>query len=396
MSAQLNVIQSTQTMPNLSVLPRSWALQWSYASRDKRDLRVDLLRGFAVFMMVVDHLGGSSWLYLITGGNAFFTSGAEAFVFISGLVVGMVYGSIALKEGLKSARIKALKRALTLYKLTVVLTLGFATFSLFFGLPWARDLQISNPLYFVLDVLLLRRTMYLVDIPLMNALLLLLTPVGLWLLVTKRSAWLVAASGILWLAFQLFPVQAQFPWPIIGNTTFNLSAWQLLFFVGMTIGFHREKVSRRLNRIPRLPYFLLTGALLIFLIDLHSANGAVSEFLPGLNAQSFIGELFQKSALAPGRLVASFIVFQFAYLAATLLWKPIYKALGWLLLPLGQNSLYCYSMHVVLIGLFYSALPRLPFDILTIGTLNTSLQLVVVLGIWTMTRSQFLFKVVPR
>ncbi len=278
MSAQLNVIQSAQTFPNLSVLPRSWAMQWSYASHDKRDLRVDLLRGFAVFMMVVDHFGGSSWLYLITGGNAFFTSGAEAFVFISGLVVGMVYGSIALKEGLKSARIKALKRAFTLYKLTVVLTLGFAAFSLFLGLPWTHDLQISNPLYFVLDVLLLRRTMYLVDIPLMNALLLLLTPIGLWLLVTKRSGWLVAASGILWLAFQLFPVQVQFPWPIIGNTTFNLAAWQLLFFVGMTIGFHREQVSRRLNRIPRLPYFLVSGALLICLIDLHSANGVVSEF----------------------------------------------------------------------------------------------------------------------
>ncbi len=63
---------------------------------------------------------------------------------------------------------------------------------------------------------------------------------------------------------------------------------------------------------------------------------------------------------------------------------------------MGQNSLYCYTIHIVLIGLFYSALPRLPFDILTLGTLNTSLQILVVLGIWMMTRRQFLFKVVPR
>ncbi len=396
MSAQLRVIPTTRVLPNLSVFPRSWALQWSYASRDKRDLRVDLLRGFAVFMMVVDHFGGSSWLYLVTGGNAFFTSGAEAFVFISGLVVGMVYGSIALKEGLKAARIKALKRALTLYKLTVILTLGFAAFSLFLGLPWAHDLQLSNPLNFALEVLLLRRTMYLVDIPLMNALLLLLTPIGLWLLVNKRWGSLVAASSILWLAFQLFPAQAQLPWHIIGNTTFNLAAWQLLFFVGMTIGFHREKVSRRLNGIPRLPYFLLTGTLFIFLINLRSAIGAVSELLPGINVQVFVEELFRKSALAPGRLIASFIVFQFAYLAATLLWKPISRAVGWLLLPMGQNSLYCYTIHIVLIGLFYSALPHLSFDILTLGTINTTLQIFVVLGIWMMTRRQFLFKVVPR
>ncbi|MBI5464744.1 MAG: septum formation initiator family protein, partial [Ignavibacteriales bacterium] len=54
-------------------------------------------------------LGGASWLYLITGGNTFFVSAAEAFIFISGLVVGMVYGGIALKQGLGAAQIKALE-----------------------------------------------------------------------------------------------------------------------------------------------------------------------------------------------------------------------------------------------------------------------------------------------
>src|SRR5574341_1238291 len=98
-------------------------VHWRYPSNEKRDLRLDLMRGFAVMVMVVDHFGGSSWLYLVTGGNAFFTSGAEAFVLISGMVVGMVYGAIALRDGLWSATVKALKRAWTLYKLTVVLTL---------------------------------------------------------------------------------------------------------------------------------------------------------------------------------------------------------------------------------------------------------------------------------
>ena len=34
-----------------------------------RDPRLDLLRGFCVFAMIVDHIGGSSWLYALTGGN---------------------------------------------------------------------------------------------------------------------------------------------------------------------------------------------------------------------------------------------------------------------------------------------------------------------------------------
>jgi hypothetical protein len=109
-----------------------------------------------------------------------------------------------------------------------------------------------------------------------------------------------------------------------------------------------------------------------------------------------MSQFFLKSALAPGRLIASFIVFQFAYLAATLFWKPIWTGLGWLLLPLGQNSLYSYTMHVVVIGLFYTLLPHLPGHILEMGTLNTAVQLMFVLLLWAMIQRQFLFKVVPR
>src|SRR5205809_973889 len=45
---------------------------WRYVQEGKRDLRLDLLRGFAVFAMVADHIGGVSWLYALTGGNRFF------------------------------------------------------------------------------------------------------------------------------------------------------------------------------------------------------------------------------------------------------------------------------------------------------------------------------------
>src|SRR5262249_18106995 len=67
---------------------------WRY-SGGSRDLRLDFLRGFAVLVMVADHLGGEpSWLYSITGGNKFLFSAAEGFVFISGLVMGIVYAGM--------------------------------------------------------------------------------------------------------------------------------------------------------------------------------------------------------------------------------------------------------------------------------------------------------------
>jgi hypothetical protein len=388
---------NAQTFPNIWMLPRSIAQNWAYAAFDKRDLRLDLLRGFAVFAMVANHFGGASWLYLITGGNTFFVSAAEAFIFISGLTVGIVYGAIALKEGLRAAQIKAFKRALTLYKLAVALTLVFASISLLFKLPWSNEIQIDNPLLFLFNVATLRQTMYLTDIPLLYTLLMLAAPVGLWLLSKGRTLLLLAASGALWLAFQLFPAQAQVPWPILGNTTFNLAAWQLLFFVAMAIGFHRDALAKRLSTLPRLPYFFFAGLLLVWMMQLSATQGALlARWLPGLDTQSFMSEFFLKSSLAPGRLIASAILFQFAFLATTILWKPIAVTLGWLLLPLGQNALYGYTMHVVIIGLFYVALPFLPGNITAIGTINTTLQLSVILAIWAMIQRRFLFQVVPR
>ena len=77
----------------------------------RRDLRVDFLRGFCIFAMVVDHFGGDSWLYALTGGNRFYVSAAEGFIFISGFVMGQAYRSKRDRSGLTAAMTDALKRA---------------------------------------------------------------------------------------------------------------------------------------------------------------------------------------------------------------------------------------------------------------------------------------------
>src|SRR5215471_1357784 len=109
---------------SVSVLQRLRGLSYystvDFASR--RDLRVDLLRGFCIFAMVVDHFGGDSWLYAITGGNRFYVSAAEGFIFISGFIMGQAYRAKRDKSGLPAAMGEALKRARTLYLATVALT----------------------------------------------------------------------------------------------------------------------------------------------------------------------------------------------------------------------------------------------------------------------------------
>src|SRR5690242_2839677 len=89
--------------------------EWHYEG-GRRDLRLDLMRGFAAFAMIADHIGGrGSWLYALTGGNDFFVSAAEAFVFISGAVMGIVYLHVLETQGLTAMLMKTLHRTKQLY-----------------------------------------------------------------------------------------------------------------------------------------------------------------------------------------------------------------------------------------------------------------------------------------
>ena len=360
-------------------------------------MRLDLLRGFAVIVMVVDHFGGSSWLYLITGNNTFFTSGAEAFVLIAGMVVGMVYGASALRDGLRVAVGKALGRAWTLYKLTVVMTIGFAVISEILDLPWAKGYVIGNPLEFDFKVILLQQTYYLVDIPLMYTILFAVSPIGLWLLSKHHTKLLLIGSVLVWLSFQIASANDFIILPIVGNTTFHVAAWQLIFFGAMAVGFHREIIWNFFRRIPRWPLFLISTALFLALLHLYTTDlNTLAQMYPGVDIKAITEQLFNKSTVAPGRLIATVVVFAFAYLLLSRFWVPIQAVFGWLLSPLGQNSLYSYTMHVVIIGGFYILLPYLPGNLTSRGLINTSLQLGVLLTLWWLIRRQFGFDVVPR
>src|SRR5438128_7859949 len=82
-----------------------------------RDWRLDFLRGWCLFSMVVDHAVADHQTFLIkvTGNGGYPMTGAHGFVFLSGMVFGVVYGKVIAKEGWRKALPKALRRALTLY-----------------------------------------------------------------------------------------------------------------------------------------------------------------------------------------------------------------------------------------------------------------------------------------
>jgi hypothetical protein len=372
---------------------------WRYVLGGRRDLRLDFLRGFCAFAMVVDHLGGGSYLYPLTGGNTFFVSAAEGFIFLSGLLVGLVYGPRVLREGLARVQLHLLKRAFTLYAVTLGLTFTFVGLSRLVEMPWLQDVEPLTPALGV-GILTLHRTYYLVDVMLLYTLLLVISPLAI-LLLTSGLTWAVLLFSVgLWLIYQWFPAQALVPWVIVNNDTFVVAAWQIWFFGGMVIGYHRSRIWRWLNRVPTLPALVaLAGAagLLIALRVTDGANLPLPGGAPGAQlGPAALDALFGKESARPGRLLAFAVFFPLLYLVLTYAWVPFNRVLGWLLVPFGQNALYVYAMHLFAVYLTALVLPYVPgFDRFNPDH-NTPVQLVAVLLIWVLVKREVLFDVIPR
>src|SRR2546423_14991849 len=214
---------------------------------NRRDLRVDLLRGFCIFAMVVDHFGGDSWLYAITGGNRFYVSAAEGFIFISGFVMGQAYRAKRDRSGLPAAMGEAIKRARTLYLATVALTLIFSALFLYTDIAlWTgRDfgLGIDSWQEITVAALTLHYTYHGTDILAMYTLLLLIAPLVLLLLSIGDGYMVLIPSWLLWLAYQVYPEEAAVPWYIRHGENFPIAAWQVLFVTGHVLGFYRHPLT---------------------------------------------------------------------------------------------------------------------------------------------------------
>ena len=195
-----------------------------YISSQGRDLRIDLLRGYFVLAMVIDHVRGPSPLYLLTGGNRFYTSAVEGFILASGLVTGLAYRPLIERLGVSAAIMKALARLASLYLLAVSLTLFLLPVSEAAYLPWAQGVDLSHPLSLVIGILTLHRTYYLVDVLMLYVVLFLVAPMALVLLERGKSWIILVASVVLWGVFQLYPQDSALPWSIAGNYLFSFSA----------------------------------------------------------------------------------------------------------------------------------------------------------------------------
>src|SRR6201986_1730140 len=106
----------------------------------ERDLRLDLFRGIALWLIFLDHIP-SNIVNWITIRNYGFSDATEIFVFISGYTAAFVYGRAMIERGPIVASARLLKRAWQVYVAHVFL------FAIYMAEISYISASFENPLY---------------------------------------------------------------------------------------------------------------------------------------------------------------------------------------------------------------------------------------------------------
>lgn len=364
-------------------LRRLLRLPWSYTYAGGRDLRLDFLRGFALLVMFVDHLSVSdSPYYFITFRGEFYTTAAQGFFFISGYVLGMISARLTLSKALR----RLSKRIAELYLAAIGMGIGFAC------LGWWTEWNLwtnsqaslapaSEALATIGRLIVLRKGFHGSEI-LITYVVVMILGLGAILLCFKRLGWLaLLISAIIYAAGLLTPYHLPFP------PYFYPPTYQLIFIAGLVGGFNRREPEHQpLPGAETGGKMVIAGkcvilVVFVFFTWLHATQ---YRLLPGLP------ELLGGAHTAPPlRLVLIGISLYSLYLLATWLWKPLHLIFGWLLLPLGMNSLWSLIAHLVIIVTVYLNFPG--FDYQTTCWVGATLHTSFILLVWGTVKIQQLF-----
>ena len=203
----------------------------------ERDLRLDLFRGLALWLIFLDHIPSNlvSWATIRNYG---FSDATEIFVFISGYTAAFVYGRAMQITGFIVATARVLKRAWQIYVAHVFLFAIYLAEISYVSKSFDNPLYteemgvlnfLNNPDVTIIQALLLKFKPVNMDVlPLYIVLLLWFAPI-LWLLLRSPTRGLLVSLAIYSVSW-LF--ELNLPAYPSGDWAFNPFAWQLLFVFG--------------------------------------------------------------------------------------------------------------------------------------------------------------------
>ncbi len=186
------------------------------------------------------------------------------------------------------------------------------------------------------------------------------------------------------------------PAPRPFEDSFPLLVWQVLFVLGLVGGYFRRTIVVWLSA-HRWVVGICAAITVAFALMSWANPYLANEFDVRLaltsdaNYRAVYDQFFGRTYLEPGRLINVLTLLVTAYALLTAYWKPIERAVGWLLIPLGQATLYVFIMHVVLIAVVAN-IPALQQGNVW---LNTAAYAAIVALLWVMVRTKFLFRIIP-
>ena len=207
------------------------------AATSERDLRLDLFRGVALWLIFLDHIPENvvNWFTIRNYG---FSDATEIFIFISGYTAAFVYGRTMRERGFVLSSARILRRAWQIYVAHIFLfTIFMAEIayvaSTFDNPLYAEEMKIldflKQPDVTIFQALLLKFKPVNMDVLPLYIVLLLLFPPMLFFLLRQPNLALAGSAVVYAFAWRLNWNLPAYP---NGVWFFNPFAWQLLFVFG--------------------------------------------------------------------------------------------------------------------------------------------------------------------
>lgn len=345
----------------------------SVLAKPRRDVRLDLFRGLANWLIFLGHIPNSVLVWFTTR-NYGFSDGADLFVLISGYTATFVFGTMMMERGFVIGATRLLRRVWQLYVAHLLLFFVYLT-AVHYLAHRFDDLHLMDqfnvaplmdfPVETLSQGLVLKFKPLNLDVLPLYIVLMAAFPVVLWFMLRWRNAVMISSFG-------LYLAARHYGWNLpaypAGVWYFNPFTWQLLFVFGAWLALGGATASRWLLSSRTL--LVMSGGFLLFALVM-----TLAERIPGLR-DYFVPN--DKTNLSPYRVI---------HLASLVLIVVSLVPIDWpgLKSPFLQPLIRCgqQSLPVFCVGLFLSFIAHFLLDF---GSEGIPAQLIVgAAGLWIMT-----------
>jgi hypothetical protein len=251
----------------------------------ERDLRLDLFRGIALWLIFLDHIPENvvNWFTIRNYG---FSDATEIFIFISGYTAAFVYGKAMRERGFIVSSARILRRAWQIYVAHIFLFTIFlaeiAYVAATFENPlYAEEMNVLNflkePDVTIFQALLLKFKPANMDVLPLYIVLLLLFPPTLRLLLWQPGVALLLSALVYILAWSFHLNLPAYP---NGVWFFNPFAWQLLFVFGAWCALGGAQALSGLLRSRVVLAIAIAYLVFAFLITLTWYHEPLARYVP--------------------------------------------------------------------------------------------------------------------